>query len=327
MPRREMRLASSVHGVALHLSGQYTQAMPQLEEALHLAEGAASCGLAHDQLVCVAGSLNDVGVNALAIGDHHRAAVCIKRAEYMVARAYRPSDAAVGALRVSFGLLHSVNGDQEAALACHRKAHRLLTSPASLQSRAPHVWIHSALSGAVGAALALHDLPSVHNFSNAAQDALRSSLKEEAANATHLQALADINTAICRVESVRLARSQEPTNGPFLDASSVRERNLDDAQGGIGSSLSNVDCRSTHSLNEAATKLAMAANILERTYGPNHAQTQAARADAELIARAATLNELPSPSWAKPAWLPAVGIGIALDGHLRGDEESERGRR
>ena len=96
MPRRESRLAVNLHGLFLHLDGRYDEAAPKLEEALSLAEAAARLGLAHDQLVCCAGALGDIGANALALGDAGAALKCSKRAEYMLNRAYRPSEAARG---------------------------------------------------------------------------------------------------------------------------------------------------------------------------------------------------------------------------------------
>jgi len=284
MPRHELRVALNIKGVALHLAGRYDDAEAPLEEALRAAERAAASGLAHDQLVCVAGALNDVGANALAAGDTQRAAECIKRADYMLSRAYRPNNAAKGAVRVSLGLLHSANGDNAAALSNYTAAKALLGTPARLPVQ--RAWLHAAHAGAMRATLAQGDLAAAQGHSAAALAALELPV----AACTRDDAMVRCIAALVSVEALRGARGEAGRGG---------------SEGG-------------EKLAGAARALDRAARALEKIYGSEHTEVNAARANASVLSAATARGELPPVSWAQPHWIPAVGIGIALDGYASG---------
>jgi tetratricopeptide (TPR) repeat protein len=308
MPLREMRVASNLQGVALHLLGRYDAAAPALQRALELAEGAATRGLAHDQLVCVAGALNDVGVNALALGDHRRAADCIKRADYMLSRAYRPSDPARGALRVSVGLLQSAGGDPSASLSSLRTARSLLSSPSSRASRAPAAWLHAALAGAMRAALAQGDPVAAREYSKAALAALEQ-MTGQADPGTHLHAVAHANAAISQVEVLRAV-------GSGAGGGQAAAVGIHGAAPASATAISGAGVQSA--LAEASASLLEAATRLQQLHGAQHPEALAARESAALLAAAAERGGLPAPGWSRPVWLPAMGLGIALDGYAGG---------
>jgi tetratricopeptide (TPR) repeat protein len=326
MPLRELRVAFNLQGVALHLLGRCDAAVPALQKALDLAEDAATRGFAHDQLVCVAGALNDVGINALALGDHRRAAESIKRADYMLSRAYRPSDPARGALRVSTGLLQSAGGDASASLSSLRTARSLLTSPSSRASKAPAAWLHAALAGAMRAALAQNDAVAAHEYSLAALAALEP-LPGQAppAAARHLHAVASANAAISQVEVLRTARSSTGTAagggcGPAPPGG--REEvaaGLHDVLPARASVAAISDSGVRHVLAEASAALRDSVAQLQQLYGAQHPEALAVRQSAALLEAAAAGGELPPPGWSRPVWLPAVGLGIALDGYAAGE--------
>lgn len=322
MPLRELRVATNLQGVALHLLGRYDDAVPALQKALELAEGAATLGFAHDQLVCVAGALNDVGINALTLGDHRRAADCIKRADYMLSRAYRPSDPARGALRVSTGLLQSAGGDASGSLGSLRTARSLLSSPSSRASKVPAAWLHAALAGAVRAALEQGDPIAAREYSTAALAALEPLPGQvPPAAPIHLRAVASANAAISRVEVLRAA-------GNCAGSNTGRDRGPVGGEGGAGVGLHDAPQASATAISgtgvhrvlaEASVAFRDSAAQLQQLYSAQHPEALAVRESAALLAAAAQRGELPPPGWSRPVWLPAVGLGIALDGYAGGD--------
>mmetsp|Transcript_11901 Transcript_11901/g.38920 ORF Transcript_11901/g.38920 Transcript_11901/m.38920 type:complete len:158 (-) Transcript_11901:61-534(-) len=86
----------------------------------------------------------------------------------MLNRAYRPSHAAQGALRVTLGLSQSAIGDHAAALRSHQQALAQLTSPPAIAAHAPPMWSLAARVGAIAAAASLGDAQTARGLADEA---------------------------------------------------------------------------------------------------------------------------------------------------------------
>ena len=114
-------------GVALHLLGKPGEANDYLATAVNEALSAASSGIGgDDSYLDIGGALGDLAANYLNLNELDEADKALKRGEYMLKRAYRPSPSAHACLLSVRGCLHDARGDVEAAFGAHQEAYAML---------------------------------------------------------------------------------------------------------------------------------------------------------------------------------------------------------
>jgi hypothetical protein len=269
-PPAAQRVLFNSSGIALHFLGDHAAAKLQLDRALSIALDAAMQGAASDDYTDLGGVLSDIAANHICRGELDDARTALKRGQYMVKRAYRPSHSANACLTCVQALLHEADGDPLAASAAHQEAHRLL-----LLLRSPPPTASSPIGNSVGAAHAdrwqgdwLHACRS---------GSTRSLLNAGAAPAAATLANADL------VED-RLATLEGPTRGRMRALATVVALECERQRGDAASFALQRDATLT-TLRAAAAEFAEA-------LGETHPDTLVAQANVA-VAEAATRASTP----------------------------------
>jgi len=92
-------------GLVEYRRGRYARADQLLQEALKQAQACSAQGLTHDAYVDLAGCLNDLAVNSIALGKFDNAKKHFGRATYLAERAYRPDLRTISCLRSNQAML------------------------------------------------------------------------------------------------------------------------------------------------------------------------------------------------------------------------------
>lgn len=274
----------NLRGIALHLMGETAQAHAALSTAIDEATHAAVAGQGGDDAYMdVGGALNDLAANYIVSGDLEAADAALKRATYMLKRAYRPSAVARACVLNMRGCLLERHGDYAAALESHEEAHALLCAAHVADGQhAQHAgWVQAARHGSVWAMLRLGHAPAAATLSAA-------DLSEERMEPLDLR-----ERAFARGRHAVAVLQQQQHDG----SSAVPTESHDDQ---------------ARAADQALRELQGVAESLAVCLGPAHPETQRAESNLLLAHAATRRNTSASPEplpWQQP-WQPALGVGL-----------------
>ena len=145
----------NAQGVALHLLGDVQAAHESLGRALVVALTVARDGAGDDDYSGIAGCLIDLAANHLLAGDEGAAEKALKRSQFMLTRAYRPSETVHACLLNVQGLLHEARDEPKAALDAHQRAHHTLLEQRGAADAHIDGWVRAARAGSIWGLLRL----------------------------------------------------------------------------------------------------------------------------------------------------------------------------
>jgi len=145
----------NAQGVALHLLGDVQAAHESLGRALDVALTVARDGAGDDDYSGIAGCLIDLAANHLLAGDVGAADKALKRSQFMLTRAYRPSETVHACLLNVQGLLHEARDEPKAALDAHQRAHHTLLEQRGAADAHIDGWVRAARAGSIWGLLRL----------------------------------------------------------------------------------------------------------------------------------------------------------------------------
>ena len=145
----------NAQGVALHLLGDVQAAHESLGRALDVALTVARDGAGDDDYSGIAGCLIDLAANHLLAGDEGAAEKALKRSQFMLTRAYRPSETVHACLLNVQGLLHEARDEPKAALDAHQRAHHTLLEQRGAADAHIDGWVRAARAGSIWGLLRL----------------------------------------------------------------------------------------------------------------------------------------------------------------------------
>ena len=188
----------NAHGIALHHLGDLDGAHQSLTHALDVAQHIARRGASDDNYLGIGGCLIDLAANHLRRGEVDAADRALKRGKYMLARAYRPTQAATACLMVLRGMVHEARDEHKAALDAQQSACELLLKhghSGMAESAAPHAvsWLQAARSGSIWGLIALGKPRAAETLATADLqriDADNSSMREQREFARSIAAIA-----------------------------------------------------------------------------------------------------------------------------------------
>ena len=273
---------------AQQMGGLIVEAHDTLEEALDLALTTARSGAADDDYIGIGGCLIDLAANHIKRGSTDTADAALRRAQYMLKRAYRPSSSAHACLLNVRGLLHEARGEHQSAFDAHQESHSALVGCSADQ---PHslVWVQAARSGSVWALLQMGKVDAAQML--AAADVARLHDDRAAAwpprerhIACSLSALTDLQRAFC---------------GRPPEKAGVREAALELRR--VAADMAELVDSDDHEDVTLARRNAEVASRLDK--GLDQSVEQSAAEDQDGLILREILRER--------HWQPALGVGLA----------------